>query len=106
MTDRDKVIRGLERCRKRTCTTIFFSKEYEECEYTTGMYCNQDKLFDEAIEILKNCPGLTRIEIEGSERSWWHVCGECHGQISRPDLYCRHCGRRIIWDEIQRTAAE
>ena len=45
-------------------------------------------------------------EVEGSAGSWWYVCGECHGQISRPDLYCRHCGRRIVWDEIQKPAAE
>lgn len=49
---------------------------------------------------------IVQAEVEGSAGWWWYVCGECHGQISRPDLYCRHCGRRIVWDEIQKPAAE
>ena len=38
-------------------------------------------------------------EYEGDARStWWYVCGECHGPINKPDLFCRHCGNRIDWE--------
>lgn len=52
MADIEKVIKGLERCLKHTCPAID-SKEYEECEYTVGLYCGQDKLLNEALELLK-----------------------------------------------------
>lgn len=52
MPDIEKVIQGLERCLKHTCPAIY-SKEYEECEYTVGLYCGQDKLLHEALELLK-----------------------------------------------------
>ena len=38
-------------------------------------------------------------EIEGDARStWWYVCGECHGNIDWKDPYCRHCGKKAIWE--------
>lgn len=52
MADIEKVIKGLERCLKHTCPDIY-SKEYKECEYTVGLYCGQDKLLHEALELLK-----------------------------------------------------
>ena len=53
MPDREKVIRGLKRCAKKTCPS-FFSKEYAECEYTVSLFCCQDSLLNEAIELLEN----------------------------------------------------
>jgi len=38
-------------------------------------------------------------EMEGSGSMWFYVCGECHGLVDSRDIYCRHCGRRIDWDE-------
>ena len=38
-------------------------------------------------------------ELEGGGSTWWYVCGECHGEIGRGDAYCKHCGRRQIWDK-------
>jgi len=52
VADIEKVIRGLERCTKQTCPSIL-SKEYEECEYTDGLYCRQDKLLVDALALLK-----------------------------------------------------
>lgn len=51
MPDKDKVIRGLERCLKGTCPK-FDSKEYANCEYTSGLYCRQDKLLWDAYKLL------------------------------------------------------
>jgi len=52
MPDIDKVIRGLERCKKGGCPSIF-SKSYGECEYKMGQYCRQDRLLWDALELLK-----------------------------------------------------
>ena len=40
-------------------------------------------------------------EPEGGGPSWWIVCGECHGVISRKDKTCPHCKHPIIWDEME-----
>ena len=34
---------------------------------------------------------------EGGGRSWFYVCGECHGQIDPRDKFCRWCGHPIRW---------
>ena len=52
MSDTEKIIRGWERCKAKTCPSIF-SKEYYDCEYTDGLYCRQDKLIDDTISLLK-----------------------------------------------------
>ena len=93
MADIEKVIRGLKRCSEGTCPSIF-SKEYEECEYTDGLYCRRDRLIAETIELLKEKEPLPA-ELEGGGSTWWYVCGDCHGAINDSDKYCRHCGRRL-----------
>ena len=70
MIDVEKVIRGWERCSKGTCPS-FVSKEYAECEYTVGLYCRQDRLIADTLELLKE---LQR----------------------NPVVICPHCGKRII----------
>lgn len=59
MPDIDKITRGWERCLKHTCPAIN-SKEYAECEYTLGLYCQQDKLIRETIRLLKQQDALIR----------------------------------------------
>ena len=36
-------------------------------------------------------------EIEGGDKSYFYVCGECHGNIGSWDKFCRHCGHPIDW---------
>ena len=36
-------------------------------------------------------------EIEGGDKSYFFVCGECHGDIGSVDKFCRHCGHPIDW---------
>ena len=69
MIDVEKVIRGWERCSKGTCPS-FVSKEYAECEYTVGLYCRQDRLIADTLELLKE---LQR----------------------NPVIVCPHCGKRV-----------
>lgn len=56
MPDREKIIRGLERC--LICTTSVIASEegekaYRDCEYTVGLYCRQDKLLRDVLSMLK-----------------------------------------------------
>ena len=53
MTDREKVIRGWERCRKCHDAPMLFSESYRDCEYTRGMYCRQDILIEDTLALLK-----------------------------------------------------
>lgn len=101
MANSEKVIRGWERC--KVCNLSITAsddekKAYIECEYTIGQYCGKDKLIDETIELLKEQDPVPA-ELEGGGSNWWNVCGECHGLINSSDNYCRHCGRRILWNE-------
>ena len=38
------------------------------------------------------------VEIEGGGSTWWYVCEDCHGAVDTSDLYCKHCGRKLIWN--------
>lgn len=29
----------------------------------------------------------------------WVVCGNCYGKIDGGDDYCRHCGRKVVWND-------
>lgn len=53
MPDIEKVIKGWERCKRCQKQPAATSEEYAECEYTIGLYCGQDKLIHETIELLK-----------------------------------------------------
>lgn len=104
MADIEKVIKGLERCLKHTCPDIY-SKEYKECEYTVGLYCGQDKLLHEALELLKEQQPKHGhwIEQEGFDGDVYYdcsVCGESWVTVEgTPEdngmIYCPHCGAKM-----------
>jgi hypothetical protein len=107
MIDREKVVRGLERCLKCGMSPTSSAEElkaYIDCEYTVGLYCGKDRLLFETLELLKkqeegNKAKRVPAEYEGDARSsWWYVCGECHGRICDGDTYCKHCGCKIDWE--------
>lgn len=54
--DREKVIKALERC--KICDMSMLASDrgkqaYYDCEYTTGLYCRQDKVIADALAVLK-----------------------------------------------------
>ena len=58
MADIDKVIRGWEKC--QVCNMSVLSDEkgkeaYRACEYTMGLYCRQDILIYDTLEVLRKC---------------------------------------------------
>ena len=63
MVDREKVIKGLERC--LICNTSVIAsaegkKAYRDCEYTIGLYCGKDKLLRDALALLKEQEAVVR----------------------------------------------
>ena len=75
MADIEKVIKAWERC--KVCNTSVLSDEpgkqaYIDCEYTTGLYCRQDKLIYETLELLKEQPRIV-------------LCKNCEHYIEKTD---------------------
>ena len=94
MTDRDKVIKGLEHCSEDGC---------KDCPYETDcmMADGFSELAKDALELLKEQePVKAEKEYSKGNLSWWHVCGSCHAPINPNDKYCNECGRRVKWDAV------
>ena len=51
--DKDKILKGWERCKTCNMSPIENCDSYLNCEYTTGLYCRKDKLIDETLELIK-----------------------------------------------------
>ena len=30
---------------------------------------------------------------------WWYECGNCRWDIEKDDMYCKHCGQAVKWDD-------
>ena len=94
MVDRDKVFRGLMRCKK--CNFIFpvseeAAKAYSECEYTTGVYCRQDVLMRNIEELLTPVPPVFKNNK--------YYCGSCGIRLQgRRPRYCCKCGTKVQYD--------
>ena len=52
MPDKEKVLRGWDRCSKCLYPSVF-DQQFKDCEYTMGMYCRKDKLISETVKLLK-----------------------------------------------------
>ena len=86
--DREKVISELD-------TQIRWIEDIDAHKFPG--WCGATMAMRYAMMLLKEQdPGPA--ELEGGGSSWWWVCGECHGQISKGDRYCRHCGHGIKWE--------
>lgn len=96
MIDREKVVRGLERC--LICSTSPISsaeelKAYIDCEYTVGLYCGKDRLLFETLELLKE-PEAVEPRVSTAEQR----CGHCNKVIEMDGwIACPWCGKRIDW---------
>ncbi len=98
MSDRAKVIRGLEVCisrdpGKNTCY---------KCPYeTTGNDC-EIKLSEDAIALLKEQEAVSTI-VEPLNDTRYIFCGACKAMLAQNKpkgyKYCPWCGRKVKWDE-------
>lgn len=120
MADINKVLKGWERCNECHKHPVGMSQAYVDCEYTVGLYCVQDKLIYETIELLKEQEDLgteltnavelihkknERIEKllkeqEAVKPTWGRgkpFCGACGFRI-RGGKFCSECGKPIAWE--------
>ena len=95
MTDREKVIKGLECCSFRTANTC------RECPYG-NVYGSAEcaQMAKDALELLK--------EQEPALPTWSQgkaYCGKCGQRLPRKSAdreinYCSYCGRAVKWDAV------
>ena len=96
MTDREKVIKGLECCTgycdEETGCPYYGDEEAFECE---------ERLRKDAIALLKAQEPVEPTiggDADGPCRNWWHQCGKCKEAIDYHDKYCRNCGQAVKWE--------
>ena len=96
MTDREKVLKGWQRCKicnPGITATDEAKRAYVECEYTVGLYCDRNRLMNDTIELLQP----VKPTWQGDYKAY---CGECGKRI--PDYpkarFCRKCGKEIDWN--------
>ena len=88
-----KLIAGLEDMR-----TAFLIRARETAgpkpdRVSYGAFLNAEICRKAAEELKRLIP--QKMEIEGGRTTWWPVCPECHGEINRRDLFCKHCGQAV-----------
>ena len=90
MADLDKVIRGWERCQECRMYPAGLSQAYVDCEYTIGLYCAQDKLIRETLEVLKEQKSIVRCKDCKHGRQYAADCVACeYEELAKdPDWYC------------------
>ena len=98
MTDREKVIRAVE-----TCFDSWIDKHRDMGLDVHGV----ERLKREALELLKEQEAakpivdqyalpLTYTTVQFIKK---YYCGICNEEITRNNVYCHKCGRKVKWDE-------
>lgn len=88
MTDREKVIKGLEIHTKPNSRCV-------GCPYPNNGLCG-DQLYHDALAMLKEQEPVEPIrQIEQTE---WTVCGNCRNHIISKWAVCPYCGRSVKWE--------
>lgn len=100
MTDREKVIEGLEHCRRGPIGC------QQGCPYTSDFGC-RSQLTADALELLKEQEAvkpiveqyafpLTLTSVRFIKK---YYCGICKEEITGNNVYCHKCGRKVMWDD-------
>ena len=95
--DIQKLMKALDECygQPETCGVehcYYWEQRHPYCECMEAMH-------KDAVELLKEKPALaTKVDLEGGDRTYWYVCGECHTYLGNRSKYCPECGRKIIWE--------
>lgn len=94
MTDREKVIKGLE-------IHLKGNSRCKGCPYPNNGLCG-DQLMADALALLK---AQTPVKPVKSKLSWehgynWDIwdCGHCGSQLRSDANYCDRCGKAVKWD--------
>lgn len=104
MPDREKIIKALERCTICDMSVIASDRgkqAYYDCEYTTGLYCRQDKVIADALALLKGqeAVSITTDYFDGFGNRTSH-CPSCNSRLvwHQNKNYCGECGRTVKWE--------
>ena len=91
MTDREKVIKGLE-------CLITNEVPCDGCPYNEGenSSCLRN-IANDALELLKEQEPVAPKKQE--ETRIWTVCGNCSQHLISKWTYCPYCGQAVRWDE-------
>ena len=80
------------------------------CEITHGMLSKLTYEADRVLEVAQE-RWCNTCELKESQEpvkpesgkngcgSCWYICHECRLPIAYKDMFCRHCGRRLKWDD-------
>ena len=97
MTEREKVIKGLECCSRTTA-----EPNCPDCPYNVNkLDCSNDMMHDainllKALELMKARGYVKPIKIEKSH-GYWCECGWYLGDIGAVN-YCANCGKTVIFE--------
>ena len=104
MTDREKVIHGLEICTKDIpmSNAVHKSDFCKECPYynAENRYCwNQIAMIRDALALLKE-QGAVKPKSKvrhGANAQIQHFCGNCNAMLHGKPQFCSECGKRVLW---------
>ena len=54
------------------------------------------KMLDEACKLIEN--DAVKVYTEYGDFAHFNACGNCHKEVGFKDCYCKHCGRKLIWN--------
>ena len=86
--------------KRKTINALKFTIEQFEKHDMITVTCSDyfTTMLKSALKLLTE-EKITEPEVEGSDYTWWYVCGECHGAIGDRDAYCKHCGAKLLWNK-------
>lgn len=104
MTDREKVIKGLE------CCSAMSGDECQKCPYghecrDTDLPYGMPHLAADALALLKEQEPIEPITSDGDDLYWQpgdedYACGACGEELAGSWwVYCPYCGRKVKWDD-------
>ena len=98
MTDREKVIKGLEHCSEDGCKECPYE---QDCTMADGF----SELASDALALLKEQEAVEPLDIidekypvGDSNRYKWYRCGKCKEVIPWDANYCLYCGQAVKWE--------
>ena len=90
MTDREKVIKGLEIYLKGNLRC-------KGCPYPNNGLCG-DQLMADALALLKEQEAVEPKRIDG-KRNHFIKCGNCNTDLMSGMKYCPECGKAVKWND-------
>ena len=99
MPDRGKVISGMAHCGCRPIGNDIVSEGMcNGCPYCGDLYCGHNLMAD-ALALLRAQEPVEPKKYMSRVNRTEYLCGACDSGILFGDEFCRHCGRKVKWDD-------